>query len=522
MFRASPPLQTLNNYSEAQHTMSRPRLYFTAALITLWCSSALSNTLFVAGDSTAASYDRPHHQGWAALLQDYFDPQKTVIDNRARGGRSTRTFIQEGLWQGLIDDVKAGDIVIIQFGHNDASPVNDNSRARGTLHGLGAQHRDIFNLLSKKNERVYTFGHYMRRMISEVKAKSATPVLMSLTVRNMWHGERIERASGQWGWWTYQLAWETDSAFIDLTNAVSNQLEALGRAKATLLYPKDSTHFNAEGARLYARTVVSELKGLRRIDISNSLSETGKRTKTHEFSWLRLPFPENRNKPSVFLMGDSTVRNGAGDGFNDEWGWGDYLQSELAGEKYNVVNRAVGGLSSRTFYTEGYFHRALSMMQQGDVLLMQFGHNDNAPLNDETRARGTIKGISEASQLIENTVTGKDEVVRSYGWYLRQMVGEAKSRGIRTVICSPVPRNLWRGKFIDNGKNTYPLWAQQVARQSGSDFIDLHSLIAQAYEKLGKRKVKALFADKHTHTNIEGAKLSAKIVANQVRPMLGL
>jgi len=459
-------------------------------LVLFFCSTfAFSNTIFVAGDSTAATYDLPDHQGWAALLQDYFDPQFAKVDNRARGGRSTRTFISEGLWQKLLDDVKPGDYVIIQFGHNDSSPINDDRRARGTIPGIGEEWVDIDNLLTGKQERVYSFGHYLRKMVAEVKAKQATPVLLSLTARDRWHAGRLERGSGRYGWWSYQIAWETDTAFIDVTNPVVDQLEYLGKEKVAALYTKDYVHFNPKGARLHVETIVAALQGLKRLDISPSLSALGKSIAKEDWSWLRLPFPADNTRPSIFLIGDSTVRNGAGDGGNGEWGWGDFLSVNLESKKYNIVNRAVGGFSSRTFYTSGFFDKALMMMRPGDVLLMQFGHNDSSAINDDKRARGTIKGIGEERVAIVNQVTGAAETVHSYGWYLRQMLGKAKARGVRVVICSPVPRKIWDGKFIKKEQDSYPRWAKQVARESGADFIDLQLMVGEAYEKLGEKAV---------------------------------
>ena len=488
----------------------------------LLANAGQGSTLFVAGDSTAAGYDKPDQQGWAALLQDYIDPAVAVVDNRARGGRSTRTFISEGLWQSLIDDVRPNDIVLIQFGHNDASEINDNRRARGTIHGVGEEWVDIVNGLTKKEERVFSFGHYLRRMIEDVKAKGATPVLLSLTARNIWHSGRIERGSGNFGGWAYQIAWETNTAFIDVTNAVADKLEYLGQEGTAALYIKDHTHFNLEGARLHVENVVAALKGLKRVDISSHLSDKGRAVAKEDWAWLRLPFPTDKNKPTVFMIGDSTVRNGAGDGANGEWGWGDYLAEALGTDKFNFVNRAIGGFSSRTFYTQGPFERTLMLAQPGDVLLIQFGHNDAAAINDAKRARGTINGVGEQRIDIVNQLTGAAETVHTYGWYLRQMVGAARAKGLRVIVCSPVPRKIWEGRFIQQHENSYPVWAQQVARQSGIEFIDLNTQISVEYAQLGKKKVNKLFADKHTHTSKTGAQLNAKIVASELAPMLGL
>jgi hypothetical protein len=186
------------------------------------------------------------------------------------------------------------------------------------------------------------------------------------------------------------------------------------------------------------------------------------------------------------------------------------------------VNRAVGGLSSRTFYTGGYWQRTLNMMRPGDVLVMQFGHNDNAPINDNSRARGTLNGIADNYEQIQNQLAGKPETVYSYGGYLRRFIGEARARGITTIVCSPVPRKIWEGKKIARAQNSYPDWARQVALQSGSAFIDLNNTVANEYDRLGMKKVDALFADKLTHTSKAGAELNAGFVAAELKPLLGL
>ena len=96
--------------------------------------------------------------------------------------------------------------------------------------------------------------------------------------------------------------------------------------------------------------------------------------------------PANPALPTLFLIGDSTVRNGRGDGANGQWGWGEPLVDYFDPAKINVVNRAVGGLSSRTYLTMGHWDRVLAMLKPGDFVMMQFGHNDDGPLDDR-RAR---------------------------------------------------------------------------------------------------------------------------------------
>ncbi|MDE3198593.1 MAG: lysophospholipase, partial [Acidobacteriota bacterium] len=137
--------------------------------------------LFIAGDSTAAD-GIPNAIGWGRPFPSFFDPQRINIVNEAKGGRSSRTFITEGLWDRLMADVKQGDYVIIQFGHNDGGEINGARIARGSLPGLGEETEEIDNQLTGQHEVVHTFGWYLRKMVRETGEKGATPILFSLTV----------------------------------------------------------------------------------------------------------------------------------------------------------------------------------------------------------------------------------------------------------------------------------------------------------------------------------------------------
>ena len=119
-----------------------------------------------------------------------------------------------------------------------------------------------------------------------------------------------------------------------------------------------------------------------------------------------LPEPANPKLPSLYLIGDSPVRNGDGNGSNGQWGWGDQIAGYFNSKKINVVNRALGGLSSRTYLTFDYWDRLMALLKPGDIVIMQFGHNDAGPINDNVRARGTTKGTGEETEEIDNILTG--------------------------------------------------------------------------------------------------------------------
>lgn len=480
-------------------------------------------TLFIAGDSTAAKNSGDPIQGWAEPFKDFFDPAAVNVVNRARGGRSSRTFITEGLWDGLLADLKAGDVVLIQFGHNDGGAINEEPpgstrplRARGSLPGLGEETAEIDNVVTKRHEVVRTFGSYVRQMIADVREKGATPIVMSPTARNLWKDGVVERGTGSYRAWNRDIARAADVPFVDVTRITADLYQQLGPEAVAGLFGPDYVHTNAEGAHFTAIQVVSGLKGLRSkaFDVKPWLSDLGRAVRQDQIGWLALPEPADPALPSLFLIGDSTVRNGGGVGDGGQWGWGEPLaREELDPATINVVNRAIGGLSSRTFFTQGHWERALTLMKPGDWLVMQFGHNDPAPYNDISRARGTIKGTGDEAIPVDNLLTGEVEVVRSYGWYLRRYIRDARERGVHPVVCTFIPRKRWQDGKVVRDTSSYAQWARTVAEEENVPLIDLNTLIADRYEAMGEAAVEPMFADAHTHTSWVGAELNAEIVA---------
>ena len=238
-----------------------------------------------------------------------------------------------------------------------------------------------------------------------------------------------------------------------------------------------------------------------------------------QISARRENFPTNTNLPSLFLIGDSTVRNSRGDGSGGQWGWGDLLAPFFNTSKINVVNRALGGTTARTYYRD-FWPKTLALMKRGDVVIMQFGTN-GGPINDASRARGEIHGIGPESQDITNQVTKKFETVHSFGWYEMQMVSEAREKGVRPIICSLIPRNSWRDDKVPRpGADSSAGWAAQAAQAAKVPFIDLYEIIANQYDALGQEKVKDLFVvNAGPHTSLAGAQTNAICVVSGLKAL---
>jgi len=262
-------------------------------------------TVIVAGDSTANNTD---HKGWGDPFADYFDSTKINVLNRARAGRSARTFLTEGLWDKVVAEMKAGDYVLIQFGHNDGS-APDQPPYRGDLPGIGSESKEITGK-DGKTETIYTFGWYIRKFIADTRAKNAHPVVLSLTVRNIWQDGKVERGSGQFSKWLQDVAEAEKVPFVDLTNIIADVYEKMGQDKVKELFPADHTHTSQVGADLNASLVVAGLKGIRS-PVVKYLSAKGEAVAAApSLAILHLPVPANPTLPTLLLIGDSTVRNG--------------------------------------------------------------------------------------------------------------------------------------------------------------------------------------------------------------------
>ena len=222
--------------------------------------------LFITGDSTVKNEDRDSTNGmwgWGSQAATVFNTKKITVKNVAQAGRSCRSYLREGRWDKVYNDLQPGDFVTIQFGHNDIGREIDYGKARNEISGT-ADSSHVYRVKTDsevRNEVVYTFGWYLRKMIDDVREKGATPILISLTPRNEWpDGEHIERRNDSFGKWYREVAALTGVEFVDLHNITADVMDAMGREEAKSCYIKDHTHTSLRGAQINARSVA---KGLR-------------------------------------------------------------------------------------------------------------------------------------------------------------------------------------------------------------------------------------------------------------------
>ncbi|QJW90376.1 rhamnogalacturonan acetylesterase [Spirosoma taeanense] len=228
-------------------------------------------------------------------------------------------------------------------------------------------------------------------------------------------------------------------------------------------------------------------------------------------------------RPTLYIIGDSTVRNGSGKGTDGLWGWGSLIPAYFDTTRLHIENHAIGGRSSRTFLSEGRWDKIMAVLKPGDYVLMQFGHNDAGAINDTIRARGSIKGTGDETEEIDNLLTKQHEIVHSYGWYLKKYINDTKQKGATPIVCSLVPRNVWKDGHVERSSGSYGKWAAESAASGNAFFIDLNEIIARKYEAgYNEARLKAdFFPGDHTHTNYAGARFNAEAVMEGLGQLKG-
>jgi lysophospholipase L1-like esterase len=216
--------------------------------------------------------------------------------------------------------------------------------------------------------------------------------------------------------------------------------------------------------------------------------------------------------PTLWIAGDSTVKSNS-----PMRGWGQDLGTYFDPQKINVVNRAIGGRSSRTFFTEGRWKEIEDALKPGDFVIIQFGHNDVGPLDERGKFRGSVKGIGDETEKVTKP-DGSTEEVHSYGWYLKTMARGARAKQAKVILCSPVPHKKFdrEGKFVQDWAG-WREWVAACAAAEQAAFLDLADLIGRQYAKLEPATVEGFFADKGTHTNAAGSMFNAKAVISGLR-----
>jgi rhamnogalacturonan acetylesterase len=226
--------------------------------------------------------------------------------------------------------------------------------------------------------------------------------------------------------------------------------------------------------------------------------------------------------PTYWIVGDSTVKNGSG----NRLGWGEVIAPLFDKAKIDVVNKAIGGRSTRNYMAQGRWKEVLDKAKPGDYVTVQFGHNDRGSFRGPKGDRGVLPGIGDETQEVAPDPNKPDEMVtvHTYGWYLRQYVNDAKTHKLNIILVTPVARNNWsKDGTLNNDLRPWAEYVIEVAKQGNVPVLDLNAIIAGQYSEMGKEKVDGILFEgrDQTHTTKAGAEFNAKCVAEGLRKLDG-
>lgn len=211
--------------------------------------------LHLVGDSTMADKENPDINpefGWGQVLPEFFDSKVTIL-NYAKNGRSTKSFIDEGRWQKVLEELKSGDFVFIQFGHNDQK-INNPRRYTNPYSSYRAN---------------------LEKMIEDTRSREANPVLFSSIVRRKFNESGVlEDTHGAYPYVARSTALEMKVPFIDMQVATEKLVNDLGAEPSKELYlwiesgdsdyfpegKQDNTHFSKKGALEMCKLAIEEMK----------------------------------------------------------------------------------------------------------------------------------------------------------------------------------------------------------------------------------------------------------------------
>lgn len=541
-------------------------LALTALGITAVPCGQSPTRIFIAGDSTVSTYRENNYPmtGWGQVLGQFYQGNVSIF-NHAIGGRSSRSFYEQGRWQALVDELQAGDTVMIQFGHND---------------------RDF-----TKEER-YTptndYGNYLRMFVADTRAKGAVPILVTPMVLNAYRNGELRNvfteSGNDYAGTMKAVATELNVPLVDLNADSFARIQSVGQNYASQFlfmqlaageYPNypdginDGTHFRHLGALEMARMIRSAIatnsdarlrplqqaqKPLYAVSIqSNNAASVqtlsgawpagmelplkaipasgssfvawelkGLRIEANADQWFTLAAPAtltaiysvstpvNYPKATVFLIGDSTVSNYT-QGYYPQTGWGQVFQQFFDPAKITIDNRALGGRSSKSFYND-HWADVIGDVRAGDFVLIQFGINDRNKADPNRYAPGD----------------------GTFQDYLTRFVNETRAKGATPILVSTVVRNAWQDNDtrIYEAYHEHPVITRELAGTLGVGLIDLDGLATNYLEGVGitystyflymnvlRAEYPNLNGDKadNVHFQEQGALEMARLAASSVR-----
>ncbi len=467
----------------------------------------------LAGDSTVKNYGSDDTiGGWGEYLQHYFDSDHVKIINKAEGGRSTRSYINQGRLADAVSEIGEGDYLFIQFGHNDARtdenaflehsvplgepdangiyPTNAGVKSK-TPKGIFEFYKDMpYSETFYSYESGGTFKWFLKQYVEEARKVGATPVLITPVARVFFDKDgKITPHHGDGDGYVkavLQVAEEMDVACVDMFDITKTMYENYGvRVTQGLQNVKsdgtmDITHYNKFGSNIVTSKLIEALRqeGVYACVYSKPSDKAVSRT-------------EDMKSAMVYIAGGSGVCSPFD---NSEYsvpkrGWGDYVQKYFD-DKITVLNMAVDGKSSKSYILENNYKDIFANIAEGDYILINFGIDDIIKENADDYT----------------TPGGDKDTEGSFKYYLyNYYIKPALDKKAVPIVISPYAESVFGAdkKALDVYLD-YVNDIKELTAETGAYYINLNDIMKDYYNTNGEEKADlyhAVYKDKNAGKN---------------------
>ncbi len=504
--------------------------------------SVLSNTvtdnshktkLYLMGDSTAVAYgDDNTIGGWGEYLVNYFDDDVEII-NKAEGGRSARSYLNQGRLQEVLDQVGPGDYVFIQFGTNDQRTDEsafmehavmlgepDENGIYPTMPGVKTKTPQYIYDFYKDTDYPYgetfypyesgTFKWYMLQHVTAIKKTGATPVLLTPMCRLFFDSEgKITPHFGENDGYIEairQLADEEGIMCLDMYDITKNLYESYGVMTTQGLHniksdgTVDLTHYNKFGANIIASKMAEAIKESSlpiSKDVINSSVAVGK--------------TDSLKTANLYVLGSTSAAGADNENMAvKSGGYGDYLQKYLS-NKITVKNMAVADATVKSYTETDEYKTFINELSEGDYVMINFGENDAEYIDDP----------QEYNKYSYPSDNENEKGSFSYYLYNNYIKPAQEKKAVVIVMTPPAERNFVKGEYA-NVENPYTANVVSMVQKYATYYVNLNSVTADMYSSMGEEGGKVLNAyDKDTGiVNDVLSEFGAELTAKKILTMM--
>ena len=459
--------------------------------------------VYLAGDSTVKDYGASNTiGGWGEFIGDYFTDD-VVIVNKAEGGRSTRSYMNQGRLDEILSLAKPGDYLFIQFGHNDAR-TDDNATMEHKVQLGTPDENGIYPSMpavkTKTPQYIYdfykndsypytdtfypyesgTFKWYYEQYVEKAREKGMIPVVITPVCRVFFDADgRITPHFGEDNGYieaVRQVAKEQNCPLIDMYNITSSLYESYGVLTTQGLHNvnadgnMDLTHYNKFGANLIASKMAESLK-----DQNIAIA---KDTKVSNVSVGRV---DDMKSAKLFVIGDSLAENS-----KDELIGSASFASKLSryfADKITVVDYTQTDETAKHFAKSKKYSEFMSSVNEGDYVLLNFGRMDR----DKSSTDRILDYYSD--------VNGDAETKESFKYYMyNSYIKPLAEKKAVIIALTPVPNGDFKNGGYVNNCADYAQAVKDLVIDNSLYFVDLNGQFAETYTNMGENGSKVLNA----------------------------